>query len=180
MDELIYNQTKIPKNQWRYGFRSSAATGCGWIATYNALRLLGYKTDPEQLIRYYERQLPLIHGNTGTSFWGPALRFHQWGFPVSLCVDPKKYDAMVEEYDVCILFYHWYGKLKLGAHFVALHKQDCGIIGYNTYTNSTGPDHYGISLEAFIKRRKYFGTVLIGIRDKRANSEGGTENVPQK
>ena len=29
MDDLIYNQTKIPKDQWRYGLRSSAATGCG-------------------------------------------------------------------------------------------------------------------------------------------------------
>ena len=58
MDELIYNQTKIPKEQWRYGFRSSAATGCGWIAVYNALRLMGYYSSPENLIRYFERQLP--------------------------------------------------------------------------------------------------------------------------
>lgn len=34
--DLIYNQRKIPKDQWRYGFRTSADTGCGWIATYNA------------------------------------------------------------------------------------------------------------------------------------------------
>lgn len=166
MDDLIYNQTQIPKDQWRYGFRTSAATGCGWIATYNALRLMGYKTDPQQLIRYYELQLPLIHGNMGTSFWGPALRFRQWGFPVTLCADPRKYDNIVEKSDVCILFYHWYGKCKLGAHFVALHKCDGIITGYNTYTNSTGPDCYGSSLEGFIKKRKYFGTVLIGIRNK--------------
>ena len=66
MNDLIYNQTKIPKEQWRYGLRTSAATGCGWIATYNALRLMGYHAKPEELIRYYERQLPLIHGNGGT------------------------------------------------------------------------------------------------------------------
>ena len=63
MDDLIYNQRKIPKEQGRYGFRSSAAVGCGWIATHNALRLMGYRTDIEKLIRYYEGQLPLIHGN---------------------------------------------------------------------------------------------------------------------
>ena len=50
MDDLIYNQHKIPKEKWRYGFRSSAATGCGWIATYNALRLMGYRATPEDLI----------------------------------------------------------------------------------------------------------------------------------
>ena len=57
MNGLIYNQRDIPKDKWRYGFRSSAATGCGWIATYNALRLMGYKTNIEELIRYYTWQL---------------------------------------------------------------------------------------------------------------------------
>ena len=57
MEELIYCQRDIPQNRWRYGFRASAATGCGWIATYNALRLLGVHAEPEELIRFYERQV---------------------------------------------------------------------------------------------------------------------------
>ena len=166
MDGLIYNQKKIPKEQWRYGFRSSAETGCGWIATYNALRLMGYTADPEQLIRYYERQLPLVHGNLGTSLWGPALRFHQWGFPVKMTMKRKEFDSIAKESDACILFYRWRKGWKLGAHFAAFHHTDEGFIGYNTFSNSTGPDRYGTSLEAFLERRKYFGAVLIGIRKK--------------
>ena len=50
---LIHNQRDIPKNQLGYGLRSSAATGCGWIATYHALRLMGYRAVPEKLIRYF-------------------------------------------------------------------------------------------------------------------------------
>ena len=69
--------------------------------------------------------------------------------------------------DVCILFYRWHKKYKLGAHFVALHHTDRGFVGYNTYRNSTGPDLYGDSLETFIRKQKHFGTVLIAIRDKR-------------
>ena len=80
MDDLIYNQTKIPKDQWRYGLRTSAATGCGWIATYNALRILGKRAQPEELIRWYERQLPLLHGNAGTMFFAPAVFFSHHGF----------------------------------------------------------------------------------------------------
>ena len=38
-----------------------------------------------------------------------------------------------------------------------------------TYTNSKGPDRYGESLEKFLRGRKYFGAVLIGIR-----KQGGT------
>lgn len=165
--DLIYNQTRIPKDQWRYSLRSSASVGCGWVATHNALRLMGYRTDIPKLIRYYELQLPLIHGNTGTSFWGPAVLFHQWGFPVTVSVKPKDYDAMVDHSDVCILFYHWRKGLKLGAHFVALRKTDSGILGYNTYRNSVGPDRYGDSVADFIKKNRWFGTFLIGIRKKK-------------
>lgn len=169
MKDLIYNQRQIPKDQWRYGLRSSAAVGCGWIATYNALQLMGYRTDPEALIRCYERQLPLIHGNAGTSFWGPALRFKQWGFPVEVTANRKRFDALAKESDACILFYHWRRGIKLGAHFVALEHTPNGFVGYNTYRNSQGPDHYGESLDSFLQKRKYFGAVLIGINDKRQN-----------
>lgn len=167
MDDFIYNQKQIPKEKWRYGLRSSVATGCGWIATYNALQLMGYRAKPEELIRYYQRQLPLIHGNAGTSFWGPALFFRHFGFPVKLTLRRKDFDAVVEESDACILFYRWHQKYRLGAHFVALHKQDGSIIGYNTYRNSTGPDYYGDSLDGFLKRKRYFGAVLIGINKKK-------------
>ena len=167
MDDLIYCQRGIPKDQWRYGFRSSAATGCGWIATYNALRLMGYRASPEKLIRYYERQLPLIHGNAGTTILGPALFFQQQGFPVEYTSVRERFDALARESDVCILFYRWRKNWKLGAHFVALRSTETGFVGYNTYRNPTGPDHYGPSLEAFLKEKKYFGAVLMGIRRKK-------------
>ena len=167
MKDLIYCQRDIPRHKWRYGLRSSAAVGCGWIATHNALRLMGYETDIPKLIRYYEWQLPLIHGNAGTSFWGPAVCFRHWGFPVRLVVNRKKFDRAAREGDVCILFYRWREKWKLGAHFVALQHRDGCFTGYNTYRNSKGPDPYGSSLDAFLKKRRYFGCVLICIRDRR-------------
>lgn len=167
MDDLIYNQRQIPKEQWRYGLRSSAATGCGWIATYNALRLLGYKTGPEKLIAFYERQLPLIHGNAGTSILAPALFFMGQGFRVEYTSRQESFDGLAKAADVCILFYRWRRDWKIGAHFVALRHTEDGFIGYNTYRNSAGPDRYGQSLAGFLKEKKYFAPVLIGIWDKR-------------
>ena len=99
MNDLIYNQTKIPKEQWRYGFRTSAATGCGWIATYNALALLGYAPDAEELIRYYEHQLPLIHGNVGTNIQGPAIFFRHHGFPVQTLSVVERFDGRFTGYN---------------------------------------------------------------------------------
>jgi hypothetical protein len=166
MKDLIYCQRQIPREELRYGLRSSAATGCGWIATYNALRLLGKRVKKEALIRYYERQLPLIHGNTGTSIWGPALFFRQHGFGVRVELRRERFDAVAAEHPVCILFYYWRNGLKLGAHFVALQKTEQGFVGYNTFRNSTGPDSYGDSLNGFLKKHGYFGCVLMGISEK--------------
>lgn len=167
MDDLIYNQRKIPKRQWRYGFRSSAATGCGWIAVYNALRLMNYRAEPEQLIRYFQRQLPLIHGNAGTTIPGPALFFLQKGFPVKMTARRRHFDELVRVSDVAILFYRWRRGWKFGAHFVTVRWDGQKFIGYNTFRTSEGPDVYGDSLEAFLKKQKYFTPVLTVIRDKR-------------
>lgn len=167
MSDLIYCQNDIPKEQWRYGFRSSAAVGCGWIATYNALRLMGYRAEPEALIRMYEKMLPLVHGNMGTMFFAPALCFRKWGFPVELVTDRSRFDEKAKESDVCILYYHWKHGMKLGAHFITLRHTPEGFVGYNTYKNSRGPDRYGESLEGWLKERKYYWAALICISDKR-------------
>ena len=167
MDDLIYNQTKIPKSKCRYGFRSSAATGCGWIATYNARRLMGDRAEPEKLIRYFEKQFPLIHGNFGTSFWGPYLYFRKWGFPVKLTAKRSRFDTLAREGDVCILFYRWRRGWRFGAHFVALKYRDNGFVGYNTFATSDGPDAYGESLDAWLRKQRYFHPLLTVILRKR-------------
>ena len=168
MKDLIYNQTKIPKDQWRYGLRTSAATGCGWIATYNALRLMGYKPKQEELIRYYEHQFPLVYGNAGTLAQGPAVFFQKHGFSVETLSVTEKFDAAAKNADVCILFYYWQKKLKFGAHFVTVQYKDGKFTGYNTYKTSDGPDNYGESLEGYIRLHKFYAPFLIAIKDKRS------------
>ena len=168
--EFICCQRDIPKNQWRYGFRASAVTGCGWIATYNALLILGKYIAPEKLICFYERQFPLINGNTGTFLFSPWIFFKRHGYAVKCTIMRSHVDDLVDDSDVCIMYYWWREKWKFGAHFVALHKTDRGVIGYNTYRSSKVPDDYGDSLEAFLKKRKYFGAVLFGIQDSRHRS----------
>ena len=161
--ELIYNQNHIPKDRYRYGFRSSADTGCGWVAIHNVLCLLGKKTDIPELIRYLQWQMPLVHGNAGTSFWSPALCFQKWGYGTELIFDRNKFDEAAKNADACILFYRWRRKAKLGAHFVALHHTPSGFIGYNTYRTSTGPDPYGQSLRQQIRSHGWFGCILLCI-----------------
>ena len=163
MEDFIYNQHDIPKDKWRYGFRSSAATGCGWIATYNALRLLGKYVKPEALIRSYEQQIPLINGNLGTVLFGPGLWFRKRGYEVKMHLRREDFDEAAKNADVSILFFRWVKKYKYGAHFVAVRWDETGFTGYNTYRTSQGPDYLGKSLSGFLSRRKYFGAVLFTI-----------------
>ena len=83
---------------------------------------------------------------------------------MTVTADFRKFDQVAKDSDVCILFYRWLKKWKYGAHFVCLHHTEKGFVAYNTYRNSKGPDRYGDSLEKYLKGRKYFGAVLIGIR----------------
>jgi len=164
MEDFIYNQHDIPKDKWRYGLRSSAATGCGWIATYNALQVLGEYVKPEALIRSYERQVPLINGNLGTVLFGPGLWFRKRGYRVKMHTRREDFDEAAKTADVCILFYRWIKKYKYGAHFITLRQDESGFTGYNVYRTSTGPDYLGKSLSGFLNRRKYFGAVLFTIQ----------------
>ena len=156
MKELIYCQRDVPKAQWRYGFRTTAAVGCGWIATHNGLLLLGDEAEPEELIRYFEHQLPLIHGNLGTTILAPAFYFKKKGYLVDWTSRYECFDDMAKKSDVCVLFYRWHKKWKIGAHFVALHHTEKGFIGYNTYSNSAGPDNYGQISRRMIR---YYGRI---------------------
>ena len=167
MGEFIFNQYNIPKDKWRYGFRPSAITGCGWIATYNALKIMGHNPSPEMLIRSYERQMPLINGNLGTVIFSPALWFRKRGYQVKTVIDREKFDEAAKNADACLVFYRWIREYKGGAHFVALRYDGENFFGYNVYRNSTGPEHLGRSLDGFLKRRKYFGAVLFAIKDRR-------------
>ena len=64
---------------------------------------------------------------------------------------------------------------------MALHQREDRVIGYNTFTDSKGPDQYGESVEAFLKRRKYFLPMLIAIQNRESESSaerlGGEKNV---
>lgn len=157
---MIYNQRTIPREQWRYGLRASAEIGCGWVAVYNALCILGEPAEPAELIREFCRQLPLVNGTLGSFVGSPAICLHRRGYNLRISNSRRAYDQMAKEAPVCILSYYWRRGCRVGAHFVALRWTGDHFEGYNTFSHSHGPDNYGPSLEAFLKKHGYFGTVL--------------------
>lgn len=162
--ELITNQRKIPREKWRYGLRSSAATGCGWIACYNALLLLKRPEPPERVLGWLSRRRPLVNGLCGTTF-GSMLAFcKNRGLAVSVGCKKKQLDRLVRENEVSILFYFWRRGWRIGAHYVTLVPEGDGLVGYNVYRNVTGPVSLGESLIPFLKSFHGGFPVIIALR----------------
>lgn len=163
MTEYIYNQNDLPRGL-HYGFRESRATGCGWIAVYNALLYMGYKVNIPALMRKLERQVPLIHGNFGTLAFAPCFFFRSLGFHGEISARVSDFDAMLARSDCALLFYYWKNGKRIGSHFIALHKSPDGITAYNVYANSKGADCLGRSLSDWISANRHFACVLTGIK----------------
>ena len=166
MDKMIYCQKDIPKDRLRYGLRASAATGCGWVAVYNALRLMGYSPKAERVIEFFEKQIPVINGNMGTFKYSPALFFRKMGFSVKVSHRKSRFDAIAKDSDAVIVYFWWRKKLRIGAHFVAVHHTARGFVGYNTYSNSKRADSWGDSIEKFLDDKKYFMCFITGVKKK--------------
>ncbi len=166
MKDLIFDQKDIPADKWRYGLKASADTGCGWIATHNALCLMGYDSDPEKLIKWYERSLPIINGNFGTFIFSIKAFFALRGFKTSMIAKATRIDSAVKNCDVGILFYRWKKKMKFGSHYVTVKYKDGRYVGLNAFTGSRAMEDYGLSLESFLKKRGYFGAILLALKDK--------------
>ena len=142
----------------------SASVGCGWIAVYNALCILGYEENPTDIIRYFCRRAPIWNGLLGTFITNPAGFFRKKGYTVETSGRKYTFDRILRENDVCILFFFWRQKFCIGAHFIALHYRDGNIKGYNTFQNSNGPDDLGENIKEFLESNRYYFPVLTGIR----------------
>lgn len=166
MSEYIYNQNDLPKGL-HYGFRESRATGCGWIAIYNALVHMGCRVNIPVLMRKLERQVPLVHGNFGTLAFAPYFFFRSQGFQAEISARVSDFDAIVARSECALLFYYWRSGRRIGSHFIALHKDVDGITAYNVYSNSKGADRLGGNLSGWIAENHHFACVLTGIKQKK-------------
>lgn len=66
-DGLIINQSKLKTIP--YGKYTSDYNGCGWIATYNTMKLLGEKVEANEIIQHLNKY-NVLDGKLGTNPFG--------------------------------------------------------------------------------------------------------------
>ncbi len=134
----VYNQSKSPRGfiydqedkeigKLRFGFFKSSFNGCGWIATYNALILLGKTPKAEDIISEYELTGAVLGGVFGVYPFAVSNYFRARGYKVKTTYNAKNVDKVAKKHTANILFY-WHSS---GAHYFATHWDGKQFIGYN-------------------------------------------------
>ena len=116
-DGLITDQRLLPEVQFgRAG--NTADHGCGWIAAYNARRLLGDPVEPETVLRAVWRGAR-FGGRMGTDPFYLVGYFRALGYTVRLVSGTERMEAAARAADAFILLYVFDQQDCPGGHFVA-------------------------------------------------------------
>lgn len=156
---FIIDQNRLDLPYGRYG---SAAAGCGWIAVYNALQILGIDADMEKIRSGMEKWL-FLGGWRATPFYVPALYLRHKGFRVRLTADRSRFSRQARKYPAGILFYlyHQKGKLFPSGHFTAFAPTDDGQCHF--YNDICGMPADIRSMRQFLQDRPAFFMVLTSL-----------------
>lgn len=160
--DFIFDQNTGNAAQMKLGFFKSGFNGCGWIATHNALLLLGKKPKSEKIITEYELTGAVLFGLFGISPLSVALFFRRRGYPTVISIRRRRMDSAAKEAQ-CSILYYWHRR---GAHYIACRWDGNRFVGYNTWLNSTGPEDLGPSLEKKFSSGNRKPRVLISVSRK--------------
>lgn len=170
VEGFLLNQREAPVRALRYGFFRSSHNGCGWIAAYNACRILGDPVSPAEIISDFERYGAILFGLFGTLPAALTHFFRKRGYRAESTTDREQFDALAKASDVCVLWY-WHSK---GAHFICLRLCGQGFLGYNVFSDRKEPFLLGPSVLEFLKARNYHAPRLIAVKKEASDHDERT------
>ena len=131
----ITDQNKV--DQFKMGFAGAAWNGCGWVAAYNAMIMLGNPKQPEEVINHFDNIFGnIFYGAFGANPIAVHSYFFFQGYDVGYLSmnDISNSEAGAQSATACIMLY-WHGS---GAHYVAFQWTGQNFEAYNTGFNSNG------------------------------------------
>lgn len=155
----IFDQTSGNASKARMGLFTGKHNGCGWIATYNALKMLSRTKHPADIIRFYETNGSLVYGALGIQPYAVAAYFKLMGYKVTITYSTAQYDAIAKKSKANIIWF-WHSE---GAHFVALKWNGNAFLGYNTFSGEYYPNNWGSSISKYLRKYSFSAGMLISI-----------------
>lgn len=129
----------------KVGKYRTSKVGCGWIATFNAIKLMsaGIRgarlVQPKDIIWHYERTSVMLQAEFGIPMWSIADYLHFIGYKVRILYLPQGVDAIIKLYKACIVGYQH----SKGGHYVAIQYRSQNrkyyIYNYNDSRKSAKP-----------------------------------------
>ncbi len=135
--DFIYSQTQPERARLRLGAVDLAYGGCGPVACYNVLRLLGdERTALEDITQWYQNHHGLLFGGRlGSTPWTAARYLRSRGCRVKLLFCREKQEQALQTGAPCILWYAYRSGRRPQAHFLALQSVEESIRAYNVWSN---------------------------------------------
>ena len=138
---FIYDQQADGIGDKKLGVSSVSHGGCGPIATYNALKIMGKAnvTFDDVLDYYHNNDLLLLGGLLGSSPYACIDYFQNNGYRVFATKDMGLYEELAVSADACILWccFDTRDFFGIGAHCVAFKQYTDYAVYYNAYSNMT-------------------------------------------
>ena len=163
----IYDQSNEEYADITFGNSTLSYSGCGAVATYNALLSLGSRPSLENIVQQYEQNDAfLLGGVAGISYRALADYFADAGYNVSMYKETELFDYFVSKSDAAIVWYTWANSGEMGMYFFHVDSTAGLNRGYNVYRGENAVRFLPSNLSDFFSGSNGKYAVLICIDRK--------------
>ena len=147
------------------GFSNFKHSGCGAVATFNAMALAGCTPVMPEIVDFYERKGLTMYGKLGINPRAIGRYLAKQGIAWKRYSKRNELDVVLNNGQCAILLYWWVGKKGCGAHYVTVDKYEDGIKVYNVYGNRDVTYEFE-DIQAFLEDGDYKRVVSMFVIDK--------------
>lgn len=150
----------------RIGKHNFSHSGCGAIATFNAMSVAGCEPKIEEIVEFYERKGLILYATMGVNPLGVKRYLSQQDVNWTKYSGKQDWDACLKDGQVGIMLYWWANAKNCGAHYVAIEKLEDGVRVYNVYNTRDCSFTYK-DIQTFLSSGSYRKAVALFVIDKK-------------
>ncbi len=141
-------------------------SGCGAVATFNAMAMAGCVPVMPEIVDFYEHKGLTMYGKLGVNPRAVGRYLTTQGIQWKKYSKRSELDKVIQAGQCAILLYWWVNAKGCGAHYVTVDKGESGIKVYNVYGNRDCTYEFS-DIEEFLCQGEYKRVVTMFVMDKK-------------